>query len=74
MITLEAISLRRQGLVVIAMGDFNTRVGQLPGLEGNTHDINQNTPMFMSFVTEVNMVIMNALPIATFACQALDLC
>ena len=51
-------------MVVIAMGDFNTRVGQLPGLEGNTPDINQNTPMFMSFVTEVNMVIMNTLPIA----------
>ena len=61
---MEAISLKRQGFVVIAMGDFNTRVGQLPGLEGNTPDTNHNTPMFMSFLTEVNMIIMNTLPIA----------
>ena len=43
------------------MGDFNTRVGNIPGLEDNTLDTNQNTPMFLA---EVNMVIVNSLPIS----------
>ena len=64
LITTEAKSLRRQGFVVICLGDFNTRVGQLQGLEGSDPDTNQNTPMFMSFVTELNMIIMNTLPVA----------
>ena len=62
--TQEAKSLRRQGFIVLALGDFNTRVGNLPGLEGNTADTNQNTPMFMNFVTEVNMIIINSLPVS----------
>lgn len=48
----------------MALGDFNTRVGNIPGLEGNTADTNQNTPMFMNFVTEVNMIIINSLPVS----------
>ena len=64
LVTQEAKTLRRQGYIVLALGDFNTRVGAIPGLEGNTPDINQNTPMFMSFVTEVNMIILNTLPIS----------
>ena len=63
LVTQEAVSLRRQGFIVLAMGDFNTRVGHIPGLEGNTPDTNQNTPLFMNFVSEVNMVIINSLPI-----------
>ena len=43
------------------MGDFNTRVGNIPGLEDNTADTNQNMPMFLA---EVNMVIVNSLPIS----------
>ena len=62
--TQEAKTLRRQGFIVLALGDFNTRVGNLPGLEGNTADTNQNTPMFMNFVTEVNMIIINCLPVS----------
>ena len=46
------------------MGDFNTRVGSIPGLEDYTPDTNQNTPMFLNFVSEVNMVIINSLPVS----------
>ena len=63
MITKEAIQLRQQGFVTLALGDFNSRVGQIAGLEGNTPDINRNQPMFMSLITEVNIVIVNTLPI-----------
>ena len=45
------------------MRDFNTRVGELPGLEGNTKDTNNNYPMFMTFIQQVNMTIINTLPI-----------
>ena len=45
------------------MGDFNTRVGELPGLEGNTKNANNNFPKFMSFIQQVNMTIINTLPI-----------
>ena len=64
LITQEAIKLRKQGFIVLAMGDFNSRVGALPGLEGNTPDTNMNTPMFMSFIREVNMIIINTLPLS----------
>ena len=36
----------------------------MKGLEGNTPDHNQNTPMFLNFLTEVNLLIINTLPIA----------
>ena len=64
LLTLEAISLKRQGFMVIAMGDFNARIGQIPGLEANHPDTNRNEPMFLGFVSEVNMFIMNTLPMA----------
>ena len=64
LITMESIRLRRKGYVVLAMGDFNSRVGQLPGLEENTHDVNRNTPMFLNFIAEVNMIIINTLPLS----------
>ena len=46
------------------MGDFNTRVGRIQGLENNTPDHNQNTPMFLNFLNEVNLMIINTLPVA----------
>ena len=46
------------------MGDFNTRVGEIPRLEGNTPDTNKNLPMFMNLVSQVNMTIINTLPIS----------
>ena len=64
LITKEAIQLRKQGFIVLAMGDFNSRVGKITGLEGNTPDINRNQPMFMNLITEVNLLIVNTLPIA----------
>ena len=64
LITQEAIALRRQGFIVLALGDFNSRVGNITGLENNTPDINSNTPMFLNFATQVNMIIINTLPIA----------
>ena len=64
LVTQEAINLRRQGFMVLAMGDFNTRIGQVPGLEGNTKDVNNNYPMFMGFVSEVNLFILNTLPMS----------
>ena len=64
LITQEAITLRRQGFMILAMGDFNSRVGAIPGLEGNTPDTNRNQPMFMNFVSEVNLFIVNTLPLS----------
>ena len=64
LITQEAIWLRRQGFIVLAMGDFNSRVGNIPGLEKNTPDHNSNTSKFMRFIEEVNLMIVNTLPVA----------
>ena len=46
------------------MGDYNTRIGKVPGLEENTPDVNRNFPMFMGFITEVNLFILNTLPLS----------
>ena len=64
LISQEAIKLRREGFIVLALGDFNSRVGQIDGLQANTPDTNTNTPMFLNFITQVNLVIINTLPIA----------
>ena len=64
LLTQEAIKLRKEGFIVCSLGDFNTRVGQIEGLEQNTPDINRNTPMFLNFVSQVNLVIINSLPLA----------
>ena len=64
LVTQEAISLRRQGMCCLAMGDFNTRLRAISGLEGNLVGRNRNTPMFLSFVEQVNLTIMNTLPLA----------
>ena len=64
LITDETIRLRRQGFTVMALGDFNTRVGQIPGLEANHPSINKNTPMFLDFIKQANLVIINTLPVS----------
>ena len=64
LVTQEAILLKRQGFMVLSMGDYNARVGQIAGLEGNTPDTNRNTPMFMNFIAEVNLLIINTFPIS----------
>ena len=64
MLSVEAMKLKAQGFVIFSLGDFNSRVGQIPGLENNTPDINNNTPMFLAFISQVNLIIVNTLPIA----------
>ena len=64
LITQEAKKLRKLGFMVLAMGDFNSRVGNIPGLEANTPDTNMNTPLFLNFASEVNMLIINTFPIS----------
>ena len=62
MLSKEAVYLRQKGFMLLAMSDFNTRVGQIPGLEGNLPDVNRNFPMFTNFITESSLLIMNTLP------------
>ena len=64
LLTQEATKLKQQGFTVLAMGDFNSRVGAISGLEDNTPDHNQNTPLFFNFLNEVNLLIINTMPIA----------
>lgn len=49
---------------MVSLGDYNTRVGCVPGLEENTPDLNKNTPMFINFLQQVNLLIINTLPIS----------
>ena len=64
LLTQEATKLKQQGFTILAMGDFNSRVGAIPGLENKTPDHNQNTPLFFNFLNEVNLLIINTMPIA----------
>ena len=61
LITQEAKKLKAEGFIILAMGDFNTRVGALKGLEENTPDTNRNSPMFFNFLQETNLLIINTL-------------
>ena len=64
LISSEAQQLRLQGFSVFALGDFNSRVGQIPGLRQNIEGSNRNAPMFHNFLQQANLVIVNTLPIA----------
>ena len=64
MMTMEGSNLHRRGFGVIALGDFNARVGKIPGLEDNTPGLNDNTPLFRSFIQSLNLLILNSLPIS----------
>ena len=64
LVTQEALDLKRQGFFTLAMGDFNSRVGQLPGLENNTPGHNRNTSRFFRFIEDVNLLIINTLPLS----------
>ena len=64
LLTQEAIQLKREGFIILAMGDFNVRIGRVPGMEWNTPDTNDNQPLFMDFVEEVNLTIINTLPVS----------
>lgn len=64
LITQESKKLKQQGFIVLVMGDLNSRVGALQGLEDNTPDTNRNSPMFFNFLKEANLLIINTLPLA----------
>ena len=64
MMTEEAVALRNRGFSVIAMGDFNAKIGRVEGLEDNRPDLNSNTPLFLSFIKTLNLTILNTLPIS----------
>ena len=64
LLTQEAKSLKQRGFIVMCLGDFNTRVGNLKGLDKNTPDTNRNSPMFFTFLKETNLLIINTLPVA----------
>ena len=54
---LEEISvLRTRGFAIIAPGDFNVKVGRIPGLEENTDTLNSNSNMFKSFVLNLHLL------------------
>ena len=61
---LELLKLKEQGFIILCLGDMNSRVGQIPGLEENTPDVNKNGPMFLNFITQASLVILNTLPLA----------
>ena len=69
LLTQESLLLKNQGFVILAAGDFNSRVGRLRGLEGNTPDQNNNAPMFLDFVKQAKLLIINTLPIAKVKLQ-----
>ena len=62
--SMEVRLLKEQGFTIIAMGDFNSRVGRIPGLENNTPDTNRNSPMFFNFLEQINLLIINTFPIS----------
>ena len=64
MITEETLLLKAQGFSILALGDFNTRVGQMSGLQDNLPDTNKNFPMFLNFIKCTNLVILNTLPVS----------
>ena len=63
LVTQETLKLRKQGFTVFSLGDFNTRIGAIAGLEGNNPDTNNNCPMFLNFLQQSNLVIINTLPV-----------
>ena len=64
LLTEETIKLRAQGFTTLALGDFNSKVGKIPGLENNNPGRNKNTPMFFNFINSANLIIINTLPIS----------
>ena len=64
MMTNEARALRERVFVIIALGDFNARIGRIPGLEGNHTSCNSFTGLFNGFIGTLNLTILNTLPIA----------
>ena len=62
--TEECGVLKLQHYQLLAIGDFNAKVGQIPGLADNTPDCNRNAPLFHEFVSSVGLFILNTMPTA----------
>ena len=62
----ETQQLRLQGFSVFALGDFNSRIGRVPGLRQNLVDTNRNAPMFHHFLQQANLVIVNSQYLTNF--------
>ena len=54
MMTSEVVTLRHRGFAIVALGDFNAKVGQIPGLENNKPDLNTNTPLCNTFTNSIH--------------------
>ena len=52
LMTAEVKRIREHGFTVISMGDFNSRIGKIKGLESNRPDKNRNAIMFMDYVSQ----------------------
>ena len=64
MMSQEIKLIREQGFIVMSMGDFNSKVGNIAGLEMNRPTRNSNGNMFLNFVSQSSLFILNTLPIA----------
>ena len=62
LMTEECQILKSQHYQVVALGDFNAKIGQVPGLEGNQPDRNRIAPLFLEFISQVGLFILNTLP------------
>ena len=56
--------IREKGFMVLSVNDFNSKVGNIQGLEMNRPTRNLNGNMFLNFVSQSNLFILNTLPIA----------
>ena len=61
----EIVRIRKQGFSVVSMGDYNSKVGRIDGLEFNNPILNENEASFTRFVGDHGLVIVNTLPFAT---------
>ena len=50
---------------MVSMGDFNSKIGRIEGLEFNNPILNENEASFTRFVGDHGLVIVNTLPFAT---------
>ena len=63
MMTMEARHLRTKGFAIIGFGDFNAKIGRVPGMDDNCPNLNANSPLFKDFTDSLDLIIMNTLPI-----------
>ena len=64
MMTQEIDQLKQQGFIILSLGDYNSHIGRVPGLELNNEDVNENGELFLNFIRLTNLTIINTLPVA----------